>query len=217
MRAFLRDNSLSLVTLGLFVAFLVAQAITGYRVHNDDARMHGRPTDSFGAYLRSGDFLEATAENWESEFLQMAAFAVLTVRLKQRGSSESKKPEGGDEVDREPDPRRKRAPSVVRRGGLALSVYSHSLSLVLAGLFAMAFVLHAIGGTRAFNDELREHGRRAMTVGEYLATSRFWFQSFQNWQSEFLAVGALVVLSIFLREKGSPQSKPVDAPHAETG
>ena len=172
----------------------------------------------YGAYLRSPEFLEPTAENWESEFLQMGAYVVLTAFLVQKGSAESKDPDQAEPVDRRPDPNRPGAPGPVRRGGGALALYRHSLSLAFLALFAVSFVLHAIGGAGAYNQEQAAHGRpeRVSALG-YMGTARFWFQSPQNWQSEFLAVLAIVVLTIFLREHGSPESKPVDAAHAETG
>jgi hypothetical protein len=169
-------------------------------------------------YLKSPAFLEATAENWESEFFQMAFYVVLTVFLYQKGSSESKDPEKKEEVDREPDPQRKGAPWPVRKGGLVLHVYKNSLALALFGLFLVSFAMHAVGGAGEYNEDQRAHGKTGdMTALAYLGTSRFWFESLQNWQSEFLAVLAIVVLSIWLRQAGSPESKPVDAAHGETG
>ena len=214
-----RNNGLSIVLTLLFLLALAGQSVTGYLEHNDGQREHGRPTVTFGAYLRSSHFLEATAENWESEFLQMAAYVLFTVFLFQKGSAESKDPEDPDEeVNREPDPNRPNAPKIVRRGGIALALYKHSLLLAFLGLFALSFVLHAVGGAREYNEEQLEHGEtgRVSTLG-YLGTSRFWFESLQNWQSEFLAVLSIVVLTIFLRQHGSPESKPVDAPHSQTG
>jgi hypothetical protein len=222
MKRWLRDNSLSLVMFGLFLVFIVGQAFAGWKHHNQEQQEHGQPQVTLGQYLTSGDFLEATFENWESEFLQMAAFLVLSGLLIQRGSAESKKPPEEEEEDSGSDEQKlkrppKHAPGPVHRGGLALSLYSHSLSLALAGLFLLSFVLHAVTGQAKYNEEAREHGAQLLSVGGYLTSSTFWFESFQNWQSEFLSIGAIVVLSIFLREKGSPESKPVHAPHAETG
>jgi hypothetical protein len=147
----------------------------------------------------------------------MAAFVALSALLIQRGSAESKDREEDSPKKRKGEqPRRLRSPVTVNKGGLSLTLYSHSLSLTLAGLFLISFVLHAIGGTAAHNRDALEHGQATLTVWQFLGTSAFWFQSLQNWQSEFLAVGALVVLSIFLRERGSPQSKPVGSKRAET-
>ena len=214
-----RENGLSIVLWGLFLVFLVAQSLAGHRVEVEESREHGEPPPSYGEYLGSGGFVEATFENWESEFLQMAAYVVFTIGLRQKGSAESKKLDGKEKVDA--DPRRVRdkenAPWPVRRGGLVLTLYEHSLGIAFALLFLLSFVAHALGGAAVYSQEQLLHGGAPVSTLQYLATSRFWFESFQNWQSEFLAVGAIVVLSIFLRQRGSPESKPVAAPHAETG
>jgi hypothetical protein len=149
----------------------------------------------------------------------MAAYVMLTVFLYQRGSSESKDPDKEEEVDRDPrlSKDKRDAPGPVRAGGLALKLYENSLFIAFALLFLISFALHAVGGVEEYNSEQQAHGRPAVTVWQYLAGSRFWFESFQNWQSEFLSVAAIVVLSIWLRQRGSPESKPVDAPHDETG
>jgi hypothetical protein len=223
MRRFLRENALSVVAFGVFALCLVGQLLAGLVAHNEDQRDHGQPTIGAAQYVRSGHFIEATFENWESEFLQIAAFVVLTAMLRQKGSPESKKLAGEEEVDEEPrdalrsPQKRAKAPWPVWRGGLVLKVYEHSLSLALMLLFAASFTLHAIGGASEYNEEQLAHGGAAISTVAYIGTARFWFESFQNWQSEFLAVGALFVLTIWLREKGSPQSKPVAAPHSETG
>jgi hypothetical protein len=158
-------------------------------------------------------------ENWESEFLQMAAYVLATVFCFQRGSAESKDPDSRDEVDEDPRQHQHepQAPGPVRKGGLALTLYAHSLSTALALLFVVSFLGHAASGTRQYNAEQRLHGQAPVSMRQYLGTARFWFESFQNWQSEFLAVGTVVVLSIWLRERGSPESKPVHRAHAETG
>ena len=158
-------------------------------------------------------------ENWESEFLQMGAYVILTAILRQKGSPESN-PLAGEEPsdpERPPSRRRKAIPWPVRRGGWILKLYENSLSLALFFLFVVSFGLHALGGQLAYNQQQAEHGGHPVTLVGYLCTSQFWFESFQNWQSEFLSVAALVVFSIFLRQKGSPESKPVDHPHHETG
>lgn len=221
MKRFFRDNGLSLVLFGLFFfAFLFGQSLTGYQHANNEAKEHGQPTVTYTGYLTGNHFLEATMENWESEFLQMFFFVVLTVFLYQKGSAESKDPDKKEEADRDPSKARKKktAPWPVRKGGWMLKIYEHSLSLALLLLFLGSFFLHAVGGAGEYNDDQRQHGRseRVTTIG-YMTTARFWFESLQNWQSEFLAVGSMVVLTIFLREKGSKESKPVDAPHDQTG
>jgi Domain of unknown function (DUF6766) len=218
MRRVLRDNGLSITMFALFLVFLVAQSIAGFRASNSDNEEHGQPPESYGQYLTSGAFVEATFENWESEFLQLGAYVLLTALLIQKGSPESRNPDG-DETDADPRAHRDDpdAPGPVRRGGLALTFYEHSLSIALFALFVVSFVLHALGGHAEFNQEQLEHGQAAVSLWSFVTSSQFWFQSMQNWQSEFLAVGTLAVLGIFLRQRGSPESKPVAAPHAQTG
>jgi len=219
MRRLLRENGLSLAMFGLFGAFLIGQATTGYSVYNHDQSDHHLPGVSFPSYLTSGHFIEAVFENWESEFLQMGAYVVLTIFLRQKGAEESKPLEGEQEVDKEPDPTRapEDAPGPVKRGGLSLKLYENSLSIALFGLFAISFALHALGGAREYNQEQLEHGSQTVSMLQFVASAQFWFESFQNWQSEFLSVGMLIVLSIFLRQKGSPESKPVEAAYNVTG
>lgn len=196
---------------------LVGQYITGWKEYNEELSEKGQSTLSAAEYITSGHFISATFENWESEFLQMALYVLLTVTLYQKGSSESKDPDGGEEeVDREPQPN-PAAPWPVRKGGLVLAVYKHSLSLALGLLFFLSFYLHLLGSTRHHNVEAAALGKPTSTILEHLQTATFWFESFQNWQSEFLSVLTIVVLSIWLRQKGSPESKPVDAPNDKTG
>ena len=220
MRKILRENGLSIV-LGLsFLLLLVGQAVAGMYAYNEEQLEHGQPAVVFSDYLTSSHFLEATMENWESEFLQMFVFVALTAFLFQKGSAESKKPDEEEPVDRDPRKSRnkKDAPWPVRQGGLILTLYEYSLSLAFLLLFLVSFILHAVGGAEEYNQSQREHGSsEVVSTLEYMGTSRFWFESFQNWQSEFLAVLAMVVLSIFLRQRGSPESKPVDSPYSETG
>jgi hypothetical protein len=217
MRKFFHNNSLSIVFLALFVLALAGQFFTGYKEHNKERREEDQSALTFTGYLQSGHFIQATFENWESEFLQMALFVVLTIFLYQKGSSESKAFEEEEEVDREPSPDKEDAPWAVRQGGLILAVYKHSLTIALFILFLLSFGMHLYGSLKDENEHLALKGLPPEPLGKYITESRFWFESFQNWQSEFLSVFAIVVLSIFLRQKGSPQSKPVDAPHQETG
>jgi hypothetical protein len=219
VRTILRNNGLSITMFGLFAVFLLGQSVSGYRVERKTLIEHGGRPPTYPEYVRSGGFVEATFENWESEFLQMAAYVMFTVYLRQKGSAESKKLEGTEEVDADPrEVRDKRnAPWPVRRGGPVLRLYEHSLGLAFFLLFLISFGLHAAGGVAEYNEEEALHGRVPITTLAYMATSQFWFESLQNWQSEFLAVGSIVVLSIFLRQRGSPESKPVAAPHDETG
>ena len=200
----------------LFLCCIAGQILTGWHEHNQDLTDAGAPAIDLGSYLMSGHFYQTTFENWESEFLQMAMYVVLTVFLRQAGSSESKKIGEKEEVDREPNPRRKNAPWAVKKGGFILRVYKHSLSLAFALLFIASFILHAYGSLRNYNEEQMLHGKPTENIYQYMGGSRFWFESFQNWQSEFIAVISIVLLSIFLRQKGSPESKPVDASNSET-
>jgi len=213
------DNALSIVLLAMFLAAAVLQIYFGHAVYNEQRQQAGRAVVSLGAYLTSGHFVEALFENWESEFLQMGVFILIAVKLRQKGSTESRPFDQPCESDEDPRGHRgePEAPWPVRRGGWVLRVYEHSLSLAFFGLFAVSFVLHAFGGQIQNNEELTAHGKPAQSLLEFVGSSQFWFESFQNWQSEFLAIASVVVLSIFLRERGSPQSKPVAAPHSETG
>ena len=220
MGDFFRNNGLSIVLFSIFAFSLVGQFFTGHLEHNEEQLEHGRAPVTYMEYAVEGHFIEAVFENWESEFLQMSAYVILTVFLFQKGSSESKEPGRIERVDVIPEDAAGRpdSPYPVRRGGWMLTLYQYSLSLAFLFLFAVSFVLHAIGGASDYNQEMEEHGGGLpVTAIEYMSTSRFWFESFQNWQSEFLSIGLMVVLSIFLRQKGSPESKPVDAAHSETG
>jgi hypothetical protein len=217
MRRLWRDNGLSITVLTLFGVFLVFEALAGYQVYLEELRADGMPAVDILGYLTSGHFVSATFENWESEFLQMGALVVLSVFLYQRGSPESKDPDSEEAVDREGDPRRPGAPWPVRAGGLARAVYERSLAIALFGLFGLSVLLHLIGGAGELSRQRIAAGEPPVSAAEFLFTPDFWFQSMQNWQSEFLSVGALVVLTVFLRQKGSPESKPVDESTASTG
>ena len=216
---FWRRNALGLACFGIFAVLVVALVLTGQRAFNADQVDHGQATVTLGGYLHQGHFWEAIFENWESEFLQMAAYILLTIYLIQKGSSQSKDPETHEAVD--DDPReadlRKPVPWPVRRGGIWLKLYENSLLLAFVLLFLASIVGHAFGGSAAYNAELEEHGHAAVGVWHYATSSEFWYESFQNWQSEFLAVFAIVTLSIWLRQRGSSESKPVAAPHSATG
>ena len=221
MKRIFRENGLSIIWLGLFfLTFIVGQSLAGYFEYNNEQLEHREPQVTYTEYITSPHFVEATMENWESEFLQMCLFVALTAFLYQKGSAVSKKIGEKEPVDA--DPRqvsiKKDTPWPVRTGGFVLTLYEYSLSLAFFLLFAICFVLHAAGGAREYNQEQLTHrsGELVTTYG-YMATSRFWFESLQNWQSEFLAVGMMVVLTIFLRQRGSPESKPVATPHSETG
>jgi hypothetical protein len=214
---FIRNNGLSVAFFVLFILSFGGQLLAGYSHHNKELQEQAARTISIVQYIKSGHFIQATFENWESEFLQMALFVALTIWLKQKGSSESKSFDENEETDREPDPARKDAPWPVRKGGWILAVYKRSLTIALFLLFMISFIFHFYGSLKNENEESILHGLPTQTAGEYIWDSRFWFESFQNWQSEFLSIFAIIVLSIYLRQKGSSQSKPVDAPYSATG
>ncbi|WP_412465948.1 DUF6766 family protein [Pedobacter sp. KLB.chiD] len=215
-KTWLYKNSLSVVFISLFVFTLLAQAITGWNEHNKELNEHGAYSLGFGSYLQSGHFISATFENFESEFLQMMLYVLLTIKLRQIGSAESKKIDQEEEVDREPVPSED-APWAVRQGGWMLKLYSNSLSIAFILLFLLSWYLHFYGSWQDHNIEQVLKGKPIDTMGAYLGQTTFWFETFQNWQSEFLSVAAIVIFTIFLRQKGSPESKPVDAPYMETG
>jgi len=211
-RTFWQRNGLSLVLVAVFALFLGGQIVAGRTVLNQERAEQGRAPVGWFDYLHEGHFLSATFENWESEFFQMGAYVLLTVYLRQKGSAESRsfKPEP-PRIEEGP------TPALAKRRGIARKLYEHSLALALFALFIISFGMHWLGSWRQYTDEQLQRGEAPMPAWEYLGEARFWFESFQNWQSEFLAVLALVVLSIWLRQKDSPQSKPVKAPHSQTG
>jgi hypothetical protein len=209
MRRFLRDNGLTLLLGAMFLVSVAGMVLAGRAVFNKNLAEHGQSAVGLIAYIGSGDFLSALFENWESEFLQMSAYVILTAILFQRGSAESRDP---DDPGRPDD----RVPWRARYPATAW-LYEHSLGLVLALLFLASFLLHWWFSMIAANDEALQRGGEVQTIGSYLLDPQLWFESFQNWQSEFLSTAVLVVLSIFLRHQGSPESKPVAAANADTG
>ncbi len=219
MKFSFRNHSLSFVLVALFLVFWAAQFIVGRVEYNEEREERGLSPFNVSEYFCSSHFWEATGENWESEFLQMSAYVFLTIFLFQKGSSESKDPDKKSPQDKDPRSERNKpdAPWPVRRGGLVLRLYEHSLLIAFVLLFLASVALHAAGGVRLYNEEQMAAGKEMISYAEYLQTSRFWFESFQNWQSEFLAIGSMVILSIFLRQRGSPESKPVAAGMWQTG
>lgn len=215
---FLRNNSLSIVLFGCFAVFLLGLTVAGQRHYNQEALDHGQPSVSYGQYIASGHFVEAVFENWESEFLQMWALVVLTIFLRQKGSADSKKLRGRMPVDTSSRYSIIRAHSwQTRLRAIGDLLKSHSLGLALLALFIASFALHALGGVHAYNEEASSHSQAVLSLWGYVSSATFWFESLQNWQSEFLAVGTLLLLSIFLRERGSPESKPIGEPNKVTG
>ncbi|WDJ02424.1 hypothetical protein JH314_02775 [Xanthomonas campestris] len=209
-----RRHGLSLCLLGLTLLFIAAQVYAGLHAYNQELAQLGQATLTLGRYLRSGHFISALFENWESEFLQMGMYVLLTVKLRQVGSAESR-PLDPDEETSEIAPGR--TPWPVRKGGLWLRLYEHSLAIAFGVLFLLSFVLHLLGSWRLELAERAQQGLPPISLLQHFTDAAFWFESMQNWQSEFLAVFSLVVLTIWLRQKDSPQSKPVAAPHSQTG
>jgi hypothetical protein len=218
LNKFLFSNGLSLLMFGLFAIFLIGGSMSGYLHNNQELQEHGQPAKTYGEYVVSGEFVEAVFENWESEFLQMAALVVATIFLRQKGAPDSKRLRGKEEVDTSSRYSIINAASgASRTKAVKEAIYANSLSLALLGLFLISFVLHAWGGVAAHNEEALTHGEETLGIMEYVRTSRFWFESFQNWQSEFLSVGALLLLSVYLRQRGSPESKAIGEPNSKTG
>ena len=219
MNRFLRDNGLTLVLTSLFLLSVIGQAFAGWTSENDERAQHGQAAMAMLVYLASGAFLSSLFENWESEFLQMWSYVMLTAYLFQRGSPESKDPDKPAPQDSDPakDEAKPDAPWPVRAGGRWHRLYSHSLGLALLLLFLGSFALHWINSARHADEEAQAHGEPASGLMSHLGEAQFWFESFQNWQSEFLATAVLVVLGVYLRERGSPESKPVSAPASKTG
>jgi len=215
----IRDRALTLVLMALFLLFLMGQFLTGFAEYNDEQAQHGQATITMTAYLSTGHLWEALFENWESEFLQMAVFVLLTTCLIQKGSPESRRPGVRELVDADPRDfaNNPDAPWPVQRGGLILRLYEHSLGLAFVLLFFIAWVGHALGGFAEYAADQVTHHQPRPVLTDYLMSARFWFESFQNWQSEFLAIASMVWLAVYLRQRWSPESKPVHAPHAETG
>lgn len=215
----IRDRALTLTLMAMFLVSLVGQCISGRAEYNEEQAQHGQAAVAMTDYLATGHPWEALFENWESEFLQMAVFVLLTTFLIQKGSPESRRPGVKELFDADPrefadEPD---APWPVRRGGLLLRLYEHSLGLAFVLLFLLAWMGHALGGFAAYAEDQVAHRQPHPALIDYLTSARFWFESFQNWQSEFLAIASMVWLAVYLRQRWSPESKPVHAPHAETG
>jgi hypothetical protein len=221
VRRFLRDNGLGLAFGGLFLAALAGQAFAGNADYNAQQLTHGGQTIGLWQYVRTSAFAVDVAENWQSEYLQFLLYIVATVWLVQRGSPESKPLDQiGLESDREQKVGRyatSDSPRGARTGGWWTRVYSHSLALVMGLLFAMSWGAQSIAGRARFNNDQLAAFQDPVSWPGYVASPDFWNRTLQNWQSEFLAVGSMAVLSVYLRERGSPESKPVGEAHGVTG
>jgi hypothetical protein len=221
MRAFFRDNSLGLFFLALFLAAVSAQSVAGWLDFNEEARVHGSAEYSFGRYVLSSHFGRAVLENWQSEYLQFLVFIVATIWFVQRGSPESKAPDdAGTESDRQQlvgSYAVRHSPQAATAGGWRAWLYGNSLVLVMGALFVASWLGQSFTGMTEYNEAQHEHGAAAVSWVGYLQRPDFWEATLQNWQSEFLAVGTMVVFAVYLRQRGSPESKPVGAPHGKTG
>lgn len=217
----MRANALGIAFGVLFIGTIVAQAFVGHADFNQAQIAHSSDTISLWRYIRSSEFGVDVLENWQSEYLQFSLYILGTVWLIQRGSPESKKPgEEGGESDREQkvgEHADADSPKWARVGGWRTRLYSNSLLLVMGTIWLASWLGQAITGRVAFNAERFDHQQAGVSWPEYLATPDFWNRTLQNWQSEFLAVGSMAVLAIYLRQRGSPESKPVGAAHGSTG
>jgi hypothetical protein len=219
---FIRDNSLSLFFGVLFLTAAAGQSVAGHGAYNARQLAHDGQPISYGRYVLSSDYGQALLENWQSEYLQFALFIAATVWLIQRGSNESKPPENAglesERMQRLGSHAGPRSPRWARRhGGFRRWLYSNSLLLVMTALFLLSWFGQSVNGWTVFNDEQRQHHEATVSWLGYLGEPEFWEQTLQNWQSEFLAVGTMAVFTVYLRQRGSPESKPVGAAHDETG
>jgi hypothetical protein len=221
MPRFLRENSLSLFFLVLLLVSVLGQSFAGQHEYNAEQVEHGAQAVSWSRYAASSEFWSAVMENWQSEFLQFSFFIAATIWLVQKGSNESKPLEDGglesDQQQRLGGYAPQNAPRWAKAGDWRTTIYSHSLLIVMTVIFFLAWAAQSITSWNVFNDDQREHGEAAIGWLTYLRNPHFWEQTLQNWQSEFLAVGTMAVFTVYLRQRGSPESKPVGAPHSETG
>ena len=227
MRRVVKSSSLSLFFLAILLLSVVFLAITGHDLYNDEEAAHAALNHeqpqliSFGRYLFTSHFGQALMENWQSEYLQFSLMILATVWFIQRGSPESKEPgKAGTESDQQQRVggyAQQNSPRWAKARGFRLWVYSNSLLLVMGLIFFLSWFAQSVTGWTEFNAEAADHGEAAVSWLGYVGSSSFWFDTLQNWQSEFLAVGSMAVLSIYLRQRGSPESKPVGAPHTATG
>ncbi len=221
MRTFLKHNGLSVGFGLLFLATLVGQAISGHDSVNHDQLLHQGDPISLGHYVTSSLFWADVMENWQSEYLQFSLYIFATIYLVQKGSNESKEL---DRVGRESDEEQllgehatADSPGWAKLGGLRTAIYSNSLLLVMTSIWVASWLAQSITGRITYNADQLDHQAAPLSWPAYLTTSDFWNRTLQNWQSEFLAVGSMVILSVYLRQRGSPESKPVGASHAATG
>jgi uncharacterized protein DUF6766 len=218
---FVRDNGLSIFFLIIFLLSLAGQAIAGHGSFNHDQLLHHGDPISMGRYLTTSEFAADVAENWQSEYLQFTLYIFGTVWLLQRGSPESKPL---DRAGLESDEDQKvgahadaQSPRWARAGGLRTALYGNSLLVVMTTIWLGSWLAQSIAGASGYNANQLDHQAATVSWLGYLGSSDFWSRTLQNWQSEFLAVGSMAILSVYLRQRGSPESKPVGAPHDATG
>jgi len=221
VRRFLKENALSLFFGSIFLAALAAQALSGWHQLNDTQVANSLGRISFGRYLTSADFVADVAENWQSEYLQFLLYIAATVWFVQKGSPESKKP-GTEGLESAEDQKvgahaGPGSPAWARAGGVRTLVLSWSLTGVMGVIFVASWFAQSLGGWAAFNETRLQQLQDPLAWSQYLTNADFWSRTTQNWQSEFLAVGSMAVLSIYLRQRGSPESKPVGEAHSSTG
>jgi hypothetical protein len=218
---FVRENSLSLFFGVLFVGSVFGQSFAGLHAFNEQAAQHGQEAVSWGRFVLSSEFGAAVLENWQSEYLQFALFILATVWLIQKGSNESKREAdvGVESLKKQRmlDAADERSPLWARAGGWRTALYANSLLIVMTAIWLAAWLGQSVTGWSEYNELQRDHGDPTVSWGGYLARPDFWERTLQNWQSEFLAIGTMAVFTIYLRQRGSPESKPVGAPHDETG
>jgi len=221
MPKWLKNNGLSIAFGLIFLASLVGQAISGHTSVNHDAHLHHGDPISFWHYITSAVFWTDVMENWQSEYLQFTLYIFATVFLLQKGSNESKELEkAGTESDEDQllgDHTKRNSPLWAKAGGLRTSIYSNSLLLVMTSIWLLSWFAQSITGRINFNAEQLDHQAAPVSWATYITTSDFWNRTLQNWQSEFLAVGSMAIFTVYLRQRGSPESKPVGAPHSATG
>jgi hypothetical protein len=217
----LRDHGLSLFFLVIFLATLAGQALVGHAAFNHDQLAHQSDPVSLWAYISSSVFAVDVMENWQSEYLQFSLYIGATIWLLQRGSPESKalgEAGRGSDAEQKVGPHAdQHSPGWARAGGIRTWLLSNSLLLVMTTIWLLTWLAQSITGRIAFNADQFDHHEAALSWAQYVTGSDFWDRTLQNWQSEFLAVGSMAVLSIYLRQRGSPESKPVGAAHADTG
>jgi hypothetical protein len=221
MRAFLKHNGLSLVFLALFLGALAFQALAGHADFNEDQERHGDATISLARYVVSSEFWTAVMENWQSEYLQFTLFALLTVWLLQRSSPESKElDKAGRESDQDQlvgEHADEQSPRWAKVTGIRRTLFENSLVIVMMSIWLASWFAQSVTGMTEYNSERLDHHEAEVSWGEYLTRPDFWEKTLQNWQSEFLAVGSMAIFAVYLRQRGSPESKPVGAPHHATG